>query len=65
LCSSAFAVPNTLRFYGAVDVTFDVVKNGTSNHVEVRKAPTGQVEKEIEKILAWLLYLLGRAECPK
>jgi len=56
LCSSgAFAVPNTLRFYGVVDVTFDIAKNGTLYHVEVRKAPTGQVEKEIEKIIvAWL-----------
>jgi len=56
LCSSAaFAVPNTLRFRGVVDVSFDVAKDGTVGHVEVRKAPTIQVENEIQNIIgAWL-----------
>lgn len=56
LCSSgAFAVPNTLRFRGVVDVGLDIAKDGTVGHVEVRKAPTIQVETEIQNIIgAWL-----------
>lgn len=38
-----------------MDVSFDVAKDGTVGHVEVRKAPTSKVENEIQNIIgAWL-----------
>jgi len=56
VCSSgSFAVPNTLRFRGILDVSLDIAKDGTVSHVEVKKAPTRQAEDEIQKIIgAWL-----------
>lgn len=55
-CSSGtFAVPNTFRFSGFLDVSFDVAKDGTAGQVKVEKAPTVQIENEIQNIVgAWL-----------
>jgi len=53
--SGFFAVPNTLHFMAVLDVSLNVAKDGTVNHVEVRKAPTPQAEHEIQNIIgAWL-----------
>jgi hypothetical protein len=53
--SGSFAVPNTLRFRAVLDVSLDVAKDGTVSHVDVRKAPTPEVENEIQNIIgAWL-----------